>query len=83
MSFSLSPPPLDDTDAFAAAAIAGITCYLEVECPQQEPMRRAWGTAAALQNQRLPPARSGAFAAWGQADRSLRAERWSYGIVGT
>jgi hypothetical protein len=38
--------------------------------------------AAALEVQRMPATRNGAFSTWGSVERSRRAARWSKGLVG-
>jgi hypothetical protein len=82
MELRFAPTPDDDT---AAAVLAAITCLIEQEQAGEAPApraRTAWRAAAALAAQGLPPARNGAHASWHAAERSGRATRWSYGIVG-
>ena len=82
MHVTLTPLPDADT---VAAVIAAIACVIAPETADETPdapARSAWQAANALAAQGLPPARSGAFAAWHTAERARRAARWSGGIIG-
>ena len=81
MQVSITPTP--DSEV-AAAVAAAILCYLDAQAAVApiEADRAAWRAAAALEAQRLPPARNAAHAAWSSAERASRENRWSYGIVG-
>jgi hypothetical protein len=83
MQLLLEPTPDEET---AAAIVAAVCSYIEQTLGDAHPnegRRRAWSAAAVLAAQYLPPARNAAHTAWSAAERAARAERWSYGIVGT
>ncbi|HEU5013404.1 MAG TPA: hypothetical protein VFT66_12855 [Roseiflexaceae bacterium] len=75
--------PPDASEDEVAAALVAVACVLEEhEAEQAAPARSAWSAAAALEVQRMPATRNGAFSTWGSVERSRRAARWSKGLVG-
>lgn len=84
MSMTFSPTPDDDTAAAAITAIVAcaLTAPEAMQADADMPPRSLWSAAAQLSAQGLLPARSTARSTWSNAERTARARRWSYGIVG-
>jgi hypothetical protein len=81
MQVHFHPTPDEDT---AAAILAAIACHLDSlpAASDELPPAPAWRIAARLAAQGQPPVPGASQPAWGGAERSGRAARWSSGIVG-
>jgi len=83
MQVQFCPTPDDDT---AAAILAAIACYVELDSAAESiavARASAWRAAGRLEAQGLCPTRGDAQPKWPTAERTQRAARWSGGIVGT
>ena len=85
-SIPMSVPIGDDE---IIAALAALRCYIEQGEPdavpedaEQRPGYSAWRAAGAAEAQGMSPSRDRIGASWATIERTSRANRWSYGIVG-
>lgn len=83
---SHSNRPARADDDLIAAALVAVQLYLEAEqtdAVDTAAPRTVWQAAALVAAQGAPPARGAIASTWNTIDRSVRATRWSAGMLGT